>query len=51
MEGKHIHQFTSDFAEPTYRLIVPDGERALLRRAMKRAKLKGDPYSRDASAR
>jgi len=45
-EGKHIHQFTSDFADPTYHLTVPDGERALLRRAMKRAKLKGDPYSR-----
>ena len=45
-EGKHIHQFTSDFAEPTYHLNVPEGERALLRRAMKRAKLKGDPYGR-----
>ena len=45
-EGKHIHQFTSDFAEPTYHLNVPEGERALLRRAMKRAKLKGDPHGR-----
>jgi N-6 DNA Methylase len=45
-EGKHIHQFRSDFAEPTYHLNVPEGERALLGRAMKRAKLKGDPYSR-----
>jgi hypothetical protein len=45
-EGKHIHQFTSEFAEPTYHLHVPEGEQALLRRAMKRAKLKGDPYAR-----
>lgn len=45
-EGKHIHQFTSDYSAPTYHLHVPEGERALLRRAMKRAKLKGDPYAR-----
>jgi hypothetical protein len=45
-EGKHIHQFTSDFAEPAYHLHVPEGERALLRRAMKRAKLRGDPSAR-----
>ena len=41
-EGKHIHQFVHDFAPPTYRLIQPEGEFALLGRAMKRAKLKGD---------
>jgi hypothetical protein len=46
LEGKHIHQFTSSYAEPTYHLHVPEGELALLRRAMKRAKLKGDPYAR-----
>ena len=45
-EGKHIHQFTSNFATPTYHLNMPEGERALMRRAMKRAKLKGDPGAR-----
>ena len=45
-EGKHIHQFVHDFAEPTYHLVMPEGERALLKRAMKRAKLKGDPLRR-----
>jgi len=45
-EGKHIHQFVCDFAEPTYHLVMPEGERALLKRAMKRAKLKGDPLRR-----
>ena len=42
-EGKHIHQFVHDFAAPTYRLIQPDGEHALLRRAMKRARTQGRP--------
>jgi hypothetical protein len=46
-EGKHIHQFVSNFAEPTYHLVVPEGEKALLKRAMKRAKFKGDPLRRE----
>jgi hypothetical protein len=46
LEGKHIHQFVHDFAEPTYRLREPGGEMALLKRAMKRARLKGDPRKR-----
>ncbi len=45
-EGKHIHQFVHDFSPPTYRLIQPDAEHALLRRAMKRARIKGDFRSR-----
>ena len=45
-EGKHIHQFVHDFSPPTYRLIEPDAEHALLRRAMKRARIKGDFRSR-----
>jgi hypothetical protein len=40
LEGKHIHQFVPDFAEPAYRLREPIGERALLGRARKRAKKK-----------
>ncbi|MER5338847.1 N-6 DNA methylase [Streptomyces mirabilis] len=39
-EGKHIHQYVHDFAPPTYHLIDPDGEEALVGRAMKRAKIK-----------
>ncbi|MFE2390547.1 Eco57I restriction-modification methylase domain-containing protein [Streptomyces althioticus] len=39
-EGKHIHQYTPDFALPTYRLIEPDGEEALIERTRKRAKIK-----------
>lgn len=46
LEPKHIHQFVSQFAKPKYHLVVPEGERALLKRAMKRAKLKGDPLGR-----
>ncbi|MGW4891006.1 Eco57I restriction-modification methylase domain-containing protein [Kitasatospora sp. NPDC004240] len=45
-EGKHIHQYVHDFAAPTYRLLDPEGEAALLGRAMKRAKAKGDPALR-----
>ncbi|MFE3375801.1 Eco57I restriction-modification methylase domain-containing protein [Streptomyces anulatus] len=39
-EGKHIHQYVHDYAEPTYHLITPDGEEALVERARKRAKIK-----------
>ncbi|MGA5556188.1 Eco57I restriction-modification methylase domain-containing protein [Streptomyces lavendulocolor] len=39
-EGKNIHQFVYDFSTPTYRLVEPDGEEALVGRAVKRAKLK-----------
>ena len=45
-EGKHIHQFVHDFAEPTYRLEEPGGELSLLKRAMKRADFDGDPRKR-----
>ena len=33
LEGKNIHQFVHDFAEPTYRLKEGTGERALVERA------------------
>ncbi|MFI7131329.1 Eco57I restriction-modification methylase domain-containing protein [Nonomuraea sp. NPDC050153] len=39
-EGKHIHQFVHDFAEPTYFLKDEVGEAALVNRARKRAKKK-----------
>jgi hypothetical protein len=39
-EGKHIHQFVADFAEPTYRL-KPEGDDELDRREWKRAGLMG----------
>lgn len=39
-EGKHIHQYVHDFAEPTYYLELDIGERALVERARKRAKKK-----------
>lgn len=45
-EGKNIHQFRHDFSEPTYRLKETIGELALLKRAMKRARFKGDPRRR-----
>ncbi|SCF20283.1 Methyltransferase domain-containing protein [Micromonospora haikouensis] len=45
-EGKHIHQFVHNFSEPTYFLREPEGETALLKRAMKRAQLRGDPRQR-----
>ncbi|MEU9939110.1 Eco57I restriction-modification methylase domain-containing protein [Streptomyces lavendulae] len=38
-EGKNIHQYVHDFSEPTYHLIDPDGDNALIGRAVKRAKL------------
>ncbi|KAA9374847.1 N-6 DNA methylase [Microbispora cellulosiformans] len=37
-EGKHFHQFVHNFAEPSYRLIEPDGIDLLLQRAAKRRK-------------
>ncbi|MGW4330556.1 Eco57I restriction-modification methylase domain-containing protein [Nocardia sp. NPDC004573] len=40
LEGKHIHQYVHDFAEPTYRLKSGIGEDALVTRAKKRAKKK-----------
>ncbi|GAA2455840.1 hypothetical protein GCM10010191_88880 [Actinomadura vinacea] len=39
-EGKHIHQYVHDFAEPVYRLKYELGEQALINRARKRAKKK-----------
>jgi hypothetical protein len=39
-EGKHIHQFDADFAEPTYRL-KPEGDEELVRREWRRAGRKG----------
>ncbi|MFF4016599.1 Eco57I restriction-modification methylase domain-containing protein [Streptomyces sp. NPDC001843] len=39
-EGKHIHQYVHDFAEPTYYLKEEIGEAALVARARKRAKKK-----------
>jgi hypothetical protein len=36
-EGKHIHQFVADFADPTYRL-KPEGDEELVRREWKRAR-------------
>ncbi|MFC8419459.1 Eco57I restriction-modification methylase domain-containing protein [Streptomyces sp. NPDC057236] len=39
-EGKHIHQYVHDFAEPTYYLKEEVGEAALVTRARKRAKKK-----------
>jgi len=39
-EGKHIHQFVADFAEPTYRL-KPKGDEELVRREWRRAGYQG----------
>jgi hypothetical protein len=39
-EGKHIHQFTADFTEPTYRLR-PEGDEELVRREWKRSGNRG----------
>ncbi|MGW1053038.1 Eco57I restriction-modification methylase domain-containing protein [Streptomyces sp. NPDC002521] len=39
-EGKNIHQYVHDFAPPTYHLVEPDGDDALIGRAVKRAKIK-----------
>ncbi|MFF3689995.1 Eco57I restriction-modification methylase domain-containing protein [Streptomyces sp. NPDC002187] len=37
LEGKHVHQYVHDFAEPTYRLRSGIGDEALVNRARKRA--------------
>ncbi|HEU5159279.1 MAG TPA: N-6 DNA methylase [Streptosporangiaceae bacterium] len=39
-EGKHIHQYTHNFAEPTYYLMHGIGDAALVNRARKRTKRK-----------
>jgi hypothetical protein len=39
-EGKHIHQFVAEFAEPTYRL-KPEGDEELVRREWRRARYRG----------
>lgn len=39
-EGKHLHQYVHNFASPAYRLKSEIGERALVERARKRAKIK-----------
>ncbi|MFJ1816700.1 Eco57I restriction-modification methylase domain-containing protein [Streptomyces sp. NPDC088139] len=39
-EGKNIHQYVHNFSDPTYHLIEPDGDDALVGRAVKRAKIK-----------
>lgn len=44
-EGKHIHQFVHDFAEPTYNLLEPVAGQNLFNRAKKRRKLKSAPAS------
>lgn len=44
-EGKHIHQFVHDFAEPTYHLVEPLAGANLFSRAKKRRKLKKVPAS------
>lgn len=50
-EGKHVHQFVYDFAEPTYRLNA-EGETELARREWKRSGHRGDlPDSDSASQR
>jgi len=46
-EGKHIHQFVADFAEPTYRL-KSEGDQELVRREWRRAGHRG-PVSDDVS--
>ena len=51
LEGKNIHQFTSKFAPPTYRLKEPAGEHALVERMRKRAKKRPGSYRRGKGER
>jgi len=51
LEGKNIHQYVHDFAEPTYRLKEGTGERALVERVRKRAKKKPGQFRRGTGER